>query len=424
MDIKDYFYEEFHNDKLKYGEKFIIDKLFLYKEVRKNINMIENGIPLLAKISYYLNNYDAKNANYIYHALNQTIGRTLSIRIPELNEVKDLSGPIRVIYYKNNKYNKKIICLGDHHQDFKYSCDEKVITIENYLDKLFKKTDNEIDFFIEMPLPNKEYLLKKNFYIDLPKDVNMENSEQSKWEGGYLLETRVFAENNYKRYINKRIHFTDLRENELVAFIYLVTIDWTKNPSFDEYKRITIKNHNFIISLYKYFQTTISPKYQTYDEFNIELDKSIPINIPNYLRKEIDKSPYDIKIKIRDHIIPIIYDYIHKYIYNYKISNFKVEFLSNEQIILNTIISDIYTIMRIMKNINKSTDFKNCILYYGDNHIYHINFLLTKIFDFQQISEKKSISYDAIHLNTNSKNTDMRCIRDIIPFDKFFSASY
>ena len=71
MDIKNYIYDEYINNKLKIGEDHILQKLYLYKEIRKNINTIEVGIPLLAKISYYLNKYDVKNANFLYNNLVQ-----------------------------------------------------------------------------------------------------------------------------------------------------------------------------------------------------------------------------------------------------------------------------------------------------------------------------------------------------------------
>jgi hypothetical protein len=425
MDIYDYMFEEYKKKyyKLNIGENYIFDQLIKNKEIKKNINTIEEGIPLLAKISFFLNKENTTDKYHTYYNLKQAIGRTLSYKIPELNEVKDLSGPIRVIYYENKILNKKIICLGDNHLNGKYICNDKVITIANYIDKLFKNTNINIDLFLEKNIPNKEYLLKKDFHINIPKDVDYNNSQQSKYEDGYLDHLSIFAIRNYKRYINKRIHFTDLRYNELVALIYLTTIDWKKNPTFEEYKNITIKNHNFIISLYKYFQQVLPPD-PIDSSLKSELNKELDINIPEYLKKEIDRSAIDVKIKIRDYIFPKIYNYIYCYIYYYKEKEFKPIHLNGIQFIVNAYISDIYTILRIMKNVNTSNDFKNCILYYGDAHLDNINKILLELFDFKLISEKKSISYDISKENNSNDEIDLRCIRDIIPFDKFFNNSY
>jgi len=54
MDIYDYIFEEYNNDKLNIGEVYIFEQLKKNKEIKKNINTIEEGIPLLAKISFFL----------------------------------------------------------------------------------------------------------------------------------------------------------------------------------------------------------------------------------------------------------------------------------------------------------------------------------------------------------------------------------
>jgi len=394
MDINDYLKEENIKDKLEIGENYILEKIVNGEELKKNINTIEIGIPLLSKISFYLNNYNSTDKHNIHYNLKQNISKTLSFKQQELHEVKDLSGPIKINYYYNRKLNKKIICLADDHDGTRYSCDEGIITLENYLDKLFK-TDIEMDFFIEDWLPNKEYLLKKDFYSHIPTDVNIYNDISAKWETGYLLETRIFAKRNYKKYKNKRIHFTDLRLNEYVADYLLSTIDWEKNPTINEYKEITRKNHQFIIAIYNY--STIGSSD----------------NIPEYLLKELTRSSPETIIKIKKHIMDITEKYIN--LYNSFDTDVTIKTLWNEQSELNTFISDIYTILRIMKNIDKENDFKNCLLYYGEYHILHIHYLLVKLFNFELIDSKKSMSYDDVNKD------GYRCIKDIIPFDTFFN---
>jgi hypothetical protein len=394
MDIRDYIIEEFNNDKLKMGEDYIFNNLFIYKELRKNINTIEIGIPLLAKLSYYLNKHNATDKNNTYYNLKQAIGRTLTFKIPELNEVNNLSGPLRINYYHNTILNKKIICLGDNHDGTKYSCDDKIITIENYIDKLFK-TDIEIDLFLESILPSKEYLIKKDFSEPLPKDYKYENNTvQNDWEEGYLYEVDLYGKRNYKKYSTKRIHFTELRYNELVGFYLLLTIDWKKNPSIYEYKLLTNKNHEFITAIYEYFKYNLS----------------YSAKIPHYLLKEFNRSQTNHILIIKNYILPRLNTYFNIY-YNSNI----VDELNNIQWFINSCIHDIYTILRIMKNINKSTDFKNCILYYGNAHLNNLDEMLL-LFDFKLITSIKSEFYN---LNEPPQN-GLRCIKNIIPFDYFF----
>jgi len=408
MELEDYISKNF--DKFTYGEKNILNNVN-GNFIRKNINTIEDGIPLLSKLSQNINKDNMKDTTNVHEKLKKNIIESLLVEQPLYNDVKNISGPLRICYYFNKELNKKIILMGDNHIGINFSCPKDSITIENYLHELFK-LDFDIDLFIEFDLPQKEYLEKNILVGPMPKGYKPEDSHSYHWEPGYLDEIRSFGYRNYKKKEGKRIHLTDLRAEESIGFFKLSTISNSYIKTIAAYKTHTDVNHKFIMSIKKYFESN---------------GTQIDTNIPDYLKKELDRlqksENKDVISKIKNHILKNIK--LYESLYDPEQINIamtdKIPELTiihnvfERQYILNAILSDIYTIARIMK----SNEFNNNILYYGDDHISNIIIML-ELLNFKVRDIKKSEDYDYCKLNSKINCDGFRCVRNVLQFDKFF----
>jgi len=408
MELEEYISKNF--DKFTYGEKQILNNV---KDnfIRKNINTIEDGVPLLSKLSQNINKDNMKDTTNVHEKLKKNIIESLLVEQPLYNDVKNISGPLRICYYFNKELNKKIILMGDDHIGINFSCPKDSITIENYLHELFK-LDFDIDLFIEFDLPKKEYLEKNILFDPMPKNYKPEDDSSYHWEPGYLDEIRSFGYRNYKKKERKRIHFTDLREEESIGFFKLSTISNSDIKTIAAYKTHTDVNHKFIMSIKKYFESDGS---------------LIESNIPKYLIKELDRlqksENKDVISKIKNHILKNIK--LYELLYDPEQINIAMTdkipeptIIHNvfvQQFILNAILSDIYTIARIMK----SNEFNNNILYYGNAHISNIIIML-ELLNFKVRDIKKSEDYDYCKLNSKINCDGLRCVRNVLQFDKFF----
>lgn len=412
MDLVEYIGKNF--DKFILAERILLNNINS-DIIRKNINIIEDGIPLLSKISKNINKNNMSDITDVHGRLKKNIIESLLVEQPLYNNVKNISGPLRICYFYNKKLNKKIILLGDMHIGIDFSCPKDSIMIENYLHELFK-LDFDIDLFIEADLPIKKYLKKKDLLGPLPKDYKPEDDHSYNWEPGYLSEIRKFGYRNYKKKEGKRVHLTDLRDDEITGFYKLAMFQKAGIEKVDDYKKYTRENHKFILSMKKYFESN---------------GKVFGSNIPKHLIKELNKlqesSNKDVVNKIKNYILRHI-EYYESYFKKENIDKAIIHGISEVDIIhtifdvqfrLNAVLSDIYTIARIMK----STEFNNNILYYGDAHVSNLIILL-ELIDFKVKDIKKSKDYEHCQIkspiNTSIDCDEFRCIRDIIQFDKFF----
>ena len=405
---------EYYNKNIKSrGEDMILTRLYSDKKLRKNINLLEDGIPLLSKISYFINN-NFKNTKLldIHNKLKKGIKDTLLINYPSLDKIKNISGPIEIAYYFNEKLQKRVIFIGEVHDGYKFSCnDNKTIPIENYIDQLFK-TDIEIDLFLETDIPVnlKRYNSNKNadkdnylFFGQFAEDNDIHNDKRINWDTSYLSEVTTLGIRNYKKNIKNRIHFVDNRNNPNAHEYLLHTIDKDKIKTFDEYKLFVKKNHDYIMSIYYFFKDKIIPKKE---------------DIPEYLLKELIRADSENVEKIKPYILWLINTYID----NYNSNNIDLSMIQHD---LNSKLSDLYVILRILKKdkINSKKDqFNNCILFNGIAHGSNIDQLLILLdFTFLNVFRSKSIQ-TCNTLNMTKENCDeFRCVKDIIPFDKFFT---
>ena len=323
----------------------------------------------------------------------------------------NLSGPIIIDYYKHKTNGKKIIIIGDKHWDKSKICNTKIDTIEinKYFELLFdQSTDLKFNAFIEMNIPNKHNLETNNIII---------NNEG--YKEGYLGDIIKLSIDNYNKNENKKIYFSDIRENikgyddydrgmeniiELLKNIGNFKNDYNLLKIFDW--------QPYIATLYKFF-FQLKPYYD-----NIKIGNDYKINndedIPKYLIDEMlefnDKNQLAsllniILLKIAKCVSDI--DTTINFINLENISSLnKIQNIGHEIAIY---ITDLYTVLKIMNN----NLINNSIIFGGVLHSNSFNEYLT-ISGFDLIYQKFS--------NKNENQEEFRCVKDIIDFKTFFTS--
>jgi len=83
---------------------------------------------------------------------------------------KMLSGPVSLTYF-NNVYGKDFYIFCDYHFEntgmCKESCDKigNCMEITKYLDLVFKNAPHKIDFFLEIPFIEKDYIGNRDIHL-------------------------------------------------------------------------------------------------------------------------------------------------------------------------------------------------------------------------------------------------------------------
>jgi hypothetical protein len=246
-----------------------------------------------------------------------------------------------------------------------------------------------------------------------------------------LRDTIIYGQQNYNKIDNIRIHFTDIREDPRKPGItgatrvydhsveqFLMFVNKIKDSIKDRDIDLLDIFFNFAGKAYLAFLTN---SYQIIKEgrkseignyFSSDMLLDSVINI-----RDKDRYIYNIFEK---RIGDIISDFLHIYINRHSMrDNFNPKSGVNISTMLDNLyriyimglnagagVSDMYTLSMI----HSSDDYKNCILYYGNAHYEMI--LKPCLLD---------AGYKLVKEFRSDLEGDMRCIRDIIPFDKFFN---
>jgi hypothetical protein len=347
----------------------------------------------------------------------------------------NLSGPVSIHYYENIKLNKKIIVLGDYHKPGEEGiCNfigrtENDIPIEPYLYKLFDDKSINFDFFIEMDIPDKESLISGIVSSSYPLQYGQ----------NFIRDIGLFGFKKYKKDPNKKVHFTDIRDNiygykEFCSFRFIPKLI-DQIAAFKEevnllgfYKAFTGDFTNSCVALLDYINKIENPSHQNnFNEFANNFYNKI---LPNILIKEINRTnPLIVK-----KLIIITKKYIEEYLKELEIKDRLINLLNidelyiiNQKGFLVTIaIMDLYTVLRIIK----SKDISNSIIYTGALHTKTIKEYFLEL-DFNMIKEIENIDNDLMDnsskahgdeffINLQKKNPLFRCLRDITSFEEFF----
>jgi hypothetical protein len=178
---------------------------------------------------------------------------------------------------KSKKYNKTVILLGELHTTGKrYLCNDKskFIPIADYLETLFKKTKEHIDFFIEMPYQKKI----KEPYMDLYQDYSK--------TGLTLIGKKFESCLSYKKkcsYKNVYMHYTevDQTDKELRHMTYAILQD-----DYDEvipYFIKLIKKHKTLDKYTKYLLTVLKIQKQL-DNIPSDIHKKLLSSLHDYIK--------------------------------------------------------------------------------------------------------------------------------------------
>lgn len=338
----------------------------------------------------------------------------------------NLSGPVSIIYYKNEALNKKIITLGDVHSGKENLCDPHEIFITDYLNNII--SDKPIDIFVESWKPLQNFLIEDERYRDLFKpNKKFEEIED------FLKDVRRLALSEYKKNANKRFHFVDIRD-QLSGWITLYNLE----PFFKYVNNSVIKIDSSMYErvISELFQKLINVIFAFFEFLKgenveaIEKYKEIfPIDSANFIPYSFQKELT--KLENKNHILAgkikkVLEQKLNKFLEFYFETFVDIEHVEHEHERDNEIIqknndlenrlkditaqiSDFYMIARIMKN----DDITDCILYVGEAHQQFIKeYLLALNFD---IVESQYNDYDADYKIS-------RCLNNITDFNEFFSS--
>ncbi len=317
----------------------------------------------------------------------------------------NLSGPNKILYFINKKFNKKIIVLGDIFGDKVGVCSDAFIpsmSITEYIDKL--KTNYPIDIFLGTEIPSKYFLNNPN-----SKNIQIQKSAVDKTTDN-ISELLDYSFSNYKVNFNKRFHFTDFRKNIIGHETFRdcsPIINLVVEKRIDSWKDIVKRVIPIIISEYSKSLFAIL-------DWVIYNDTKNLYTIPYYLKKEYEKLSNSNK-DILNKMIGILKKYMQDYLDIY----YTFDFYNNSDDInlligklynlgqqAGAAITDFYTISRIMK----SNKYNNCIVYVGKAHCVDIQNYL------------EAIGFE-LHREINCcSQFDCRCIKNILDFKEFFES--
>lgn len=300
----------------------------------------------------------------------------------------NISGPVSITYLSND--SKKIILIGDRHLS-NLSCKENGIDIKSYINSLFDSENiTDFDLFIESDWNNIKDQLSKGEIINFP-------------ENDYITKILNLAIEKYKKNINKRVHFSDVRDE-----LNINTLEQIGRPLDDLLNNVTSinSNHNFIDIFFGFYNKFINmiyhitlniKSYLENDTTNIDLGSHLINKEIKQLNKEDLKKILNIFYTKSDSILKVLFS--PNYFMTLDIMN------QNAFNILRivTTLAELYTIARLMK-----PEFKNIIVYSGSEHsTILIEFLISLDFkiDYQDLSGLKDETFQCV---------------TAIPFDNYF----
>lgn len=375
------------------------------KNLKKNQNQSsENPNILKIKNNYYkLDQYEdnkvyllysenSDNIKIAYNEYNELYKYYKLISKKEFDEEKKksyekidnlvrISGPVSIEYFLGR--NKKIIIVSDFHYSKDDVCEDNSILISDYLQNLLESSLKTIDIFVESHLPQNL------------KDPNFEKIIHP--ESDFLLIMRNFLNRNYKKYENKRLHFSDIRKLIGSESYILYFID-EKSGNLKDFT-----NNEELINKFKSMEKHI---------LNLESE------IPRILGKQIIKiTNKDLVFRLGNYTFERIKNLV-KSLYSENLFEIlkKSDKSNRNEIIFYiflkymncyTVINDLYTVLRIIK----LDEIKNCVIYTGAMHSDFLRELFRIIDIYSNYQFLNNLQY-------NKKN-GFRCV-EAFDFEKYF----
>lgn len=340
-------------------------------------------------------------------------------------KLRYISGPISIAKLEGtvNNVKKEVLILGDVHYDYNQNeCDSiDSVPIKNYLIDLFKKSENNIDFFLEM-----EYHINRE---------TISTTNKLSLTANYINQLRDFFIQNKNNFNKVRFHYSDIRnvtKSEFLMFVY----------------RLEDSRYNNIIN--KVFVAYDDLLYLLYlsdeikDYVNIII-KGLKLS-PKLFKKLLDDEPDD------SHKFFFIKD-IYKILNKYNNKNIKNEIRKILKIITSTVLDDVNKLVKFIRPLKKKIEDKKLFSKYEiDKNVFdlrkkienvrtirHLFVLITDIYTLRRLLDKnyikKSIIYvGGLHsknlLNILISNFNFKVInkfshkKDLINIDKKFLLKY
>ena len=303
----------------------------------------------------------------------------------------NLSGPEKIFYIKNK--DKKIILIGDIHQS-KNICPVEDVKLENYINDLFEKDSLEnFDLFIEFSYNEVKKLGGDVSLIEIGEITD------------YMTAMRKVSLENYKKNPNKKVHFSDIRDDNLAQTLrnkgevlekILQTVT-PKDPDFN-YKELIMDFHESVLrnlfNDYSAIRNYMSDKTDKF-EFSSELLNKELTGLEQIINKENIKKIFMFVRKQIEELFDILYQEEEKVLFG------DIPLIQFKFINCITLISELYTLARIFK-----PEINNIIVFEG---VGHIDILV----QFLRIVDSDLFYY------YQSYQDKPQCV-EAIPFDKFF----
>ena len=273
-----------------------------------------------------------------------------------------LQGPMSIYILKSKKYHKTIVLLGEFHTNEKqYLCNNKskFIPTSNYLEKLFKKTTEHIDFFIEMPYQKKEQYRGMKFWRG--------SSESELTAIGKIFDPCLSYNKEKCPYKNVYIHYTE--------------IDKTDQHLRNMLNNTVRENYDNVISEF----IGLIQEYKTIDKYTKHLLTTLKI------QKQLDNIPSNIHNKL----LSALYAYINTNKYALEHLNTKNMTTKDHAFIIFHYIRylmDLYLLARMFRKFAGITQ-NNVIIYAGDTHIKRIHDILIGRLEFELVYKKRHMAY-------------------------------
>lgn len=322
-------------------------------------------------------------------------------------DVYYIGGPFHLTKHLSNTQNTTIYCFGERHSNI-IDCPlgAQMLRIEDYMSYLLESTDAFIDFYIEIPIFEKDYYKRT--------DLMAEQRIQSLFQRFYRCIQKLTRKNRECKL--SRIHYIDIR-----------TSDSTSDFGKTILSRISLIGSNDPDNINMYSLVYYLNKYRKdfgYFFNNIEIDNA-QLNL-NYwivkileepkLRKELERSYMN--EQIYDYLVELtrnkFYEYGHEFIANLVkktskyFNNYRGEFRENnininfarDIIDLGRVIGNIisvyidgYCLARIFKEFKVENRLeqpvrpKNIVIYAEDRHVQNYRRFIERYAKFIKVEE-------------------------------------
>ena len=295
--------------------------------------------------------------------------------------------------------------MGDFNYGKGGDCKVGGISIVDYIDRVVKENPNEkYNLFVEARIPPKLQLQEGR----IKKKLKYRLSKES-----YIQDLVNYSYKNYKKIPNMNIHFVDIRIDENKPMInnaiesynrkvgmLLNILEKVEKSEVDYLDIFKVFAEDYIKYLLASYAIIINnEKNDRYEHYSSDLLLKEIVKL-----RQVNPEAYEtIKERVKEHIILFLrnVDLTNEITFDQLVDLFR------SGVDINAMISDFYTLARILK----SDEYVNNIIYVGQFHYHNMKGILFEL-GFNLVKEILSDEHAA------------RCTAGVIGFDEFFRDPY